>query len=161
MHLIYKGDVEVTIKHKKYKLHNNGTEHLFRMFVEMITRGTVAATSLPFYVMLYKSSSNEIIKKPYTKDHEENKLLTKYVLLHKYTLEEDTTHYVVFDTNITPDYRNGTHIEDTDPLCLALVSQDKLSILAAVDINHDYITYLNAGNSAIVKWTMHLENVQA
>lgn len=161
MHLIYKGDVEVTIKHKKYKLHNNGTEHLFRMFVQMITEGQIAATNLPFYIMLYKSPIETIINNPEPKLHDENKLLTKYVLLHKYTLEEDDKHYVVFDTNITPDYRNGVSIEDATSLSLALVSQDKLSILAAVDFNKDYLTYLNAGNSAIVKWTMHLENAQA
>lgn len=157
MNLIYKGDVEVTIDHKKYKLKNHGTEHLFRLFANTLIGGNVSPTSLPFYIMLYNEESSSIRQNPYTQSYISNQLLNKYVLVHKYTYAQDNIHYAVFDTNITPDYRNTNEVEESS-VTLALISQDKLSILAAVDFDYDHLAYLNLGNSIIIKWKMYVDN---
>ena len=158
MNLIYKGDVDVTISHKKRKLKNNGTEYLFKIFTHMVTGGVVPHTMLPCYLMLYKRNQASICNSPLTEEHTGSELLTNFVILHKYTINEDSTYAAVFDTNITPEYKASLSVSRDEPITLALISQDKTSILAAVPFEYDDYTYLESGNSAIIKWTIYLTN---
>jgi hypothetical protein len=170
MNLIYNGNVEITINHSSRR-HNKGSSNLFKLFASLMCGDEYSVSPLPYFIMLYDTDVDSVLRNPSPHAHTEYAALNRKVVLHRYFsdqgIAEDRIYSAIFDTSITREYlsnyvvtcnKENQSIEGKPVLTLALISQDGNSILAAVPFLKEEYDHIVAGGSAIIKWSMSLSN---
>ena len=153
MSLVYNGKVTIILKNHTLVTHNHGTEHLFKLFSQLLTKQLISKeVELPTYLDIVTSSYDKVIEDPELNLY--TSILTDPLDILPSLLDDDPG-TARFDALLT-----ANNIKSTNSvLSLVLIAGDKKTIFAAVDFNPDLLKDLNEGVNAIIKWEMNISNV--
>lgn len=153
MSLVYNGKVTITLKDHTITTHNHGTQHLFKLFSQLMTKQLVAKeVELPTYMQIVESSYDLVLKNPRLDAH--TTILADPIDILPSLLDDDPG-TARFDALLT-----ANNLKSNNPvLSLVLIAGDKNTIFAAVDFDSNLLKDLKEGTNAIIKWEMNISNV--
>lgn len=159
----YNGVVQIDINSKRIMSHNNGSDKFFNLLNRFISRHTVTVGELPGYLMMYQMSSQDVL----SNTDAESALYTSVELFSsKLPAVANLTsvggkEVVLYTTPLSnSSLKSGITVSNNTGVCLALISADATTILAAADIvgGGALIKSLQQGMNATVKWQLSFEN---
>lgn len=159
----YRGEVVIKTPIFDYYSHNNGTNELFKLLNRFMARQSVSVGELPGYLTMYNMLSSEILPNPDNAKVESKEIFSAKVPAIANIVEgEDDSQYLEYTSplasnNLKP---GNLGLETESTVCLALISSDKMRILAVTDIVNggQLVNSLQQGMTAVVKWKLSFEN---
>ncbi len=163
--IMYSGTVDISTNHKRILSHNNGSLDFFRLLNKFVSRQAIGVGELPGYLMMYKCKSEVVLSSTQTTNptYASLELFTSNIPVISNIVASNASESVLFSATLTASsIKPATIVGEESNVCLALVSADTKTILAATDIEggDSLIRSLQSGLTASVKWRMSFENVE-
>ena len=157
--ILYDGYVNVKIKNKKFYIHNNGTNYLFKMFANILTGHSFDNNNVPKYFQVVINNYDLTNESPLTLGQLglfNNVHISSQIEKKKspYTGKEQWT--AVFTGTLTSENFRDDLQTDTN-YYLTLMNGYGYAI-AYIQLNTELITHLKAGNQALIQWNVCFGN---
>ena len=159
----YAGTVSIETKTKRIVSHNNGSQNLFNLLNRFMARHTVSVGELPGYLMMYQSTSNVVLSNTNANSnvYPSIELFTSKTPMIANLADDGGCEVIIFSTSLSSsNIKSGITLNNNSNVCLALLSADAQTILAATDIQNGgmLVKSLQQGMNATVKWQLSFEN---
>ena len=159
----YAGTVSIETKTKRILSHNNGSMNLFNLLNRFMARHTVSVGELPGYLMMYQATSASVLSNTNANSniYPSIELFTSKTPMIASLLDAGGSEVIVYSTSLSSsNIKSGLSLNNNATVCLALISADAQTILAATDVQNGgmLIKSLQQGMNATVKWQLSFEN---
>lgn len=157
--LVYEGTLKTDINGSICYSHNAGSEHLFKLISTILSRGNFQTSCLPGYLQLCTVTPELLLETPQLSQHKTDLLLTSLLdIRSSYTNYNDETeqYETIFESTLDKTMLRNTSSQTT--LTLVLVSANRDDILATVSFDSTAYDSILAGNQAIIRWILAINN---
>lgn len=152
--LTYHGKVNIKVGKKTYSNFNQGTNFLFKQFVQFLCEYDIAKVNLPSYIDVV-DITNALNKNSIL--NQQVNILKEYkeILVDEEPIPALVITTAISDVNISmqPDaeHKYELHLYDRDP---------EQHLLASIAIKSDILTQITTGRQALIEWYLYITNKQ-